>query len=216
MFNITGFFKVLLLIFLIVGCSSNSIKSKNPIEKKVEPQTLLIAVGKEIYHLLVNLPSGWNQVFDNKTEKFFIKEYIPIGQNLASWKDMITVRVDGIAVPADYALIHSVIEETSVLNNQTCKNFKRSDFVDYEQSGIKTVEYYIECPESSFTPGIGEFVVYKYILAGEKIGLITVWRSWKIVDESDLIRARSEKDEFICLARQINLKNAKSFTKHTN
>lgn len=187
------------------SCSVNNSSSFK--SNEVEPQNLVLSSAElGSYNLLFNVPKGWKKAFHNNLPGGFITEFIPEKEDLASWEDMISLTLKGVIFTPDYKEAHEIILASSPLNETTCKNFKRSELKDYEQNGLKTIEHYIECPSTSFRPGAGEAMLYKNILAGDKVGLITIWKSWKIKDQNDLQRARKEYAKYTELFRTIDLK----------
>ncbi|MBT6843931.1 MAG: hypothetical protein HOA17_09105 [Candidatus Melainabacteria bacterium] len=157
------------------------------------------------YRFILNIPKEWQSVYSITLANGFLGEFTPKDQSLASWKDMITLRLDGIAVPPDYQAFPLAMQREGPLNEKTCKDFLRSAFTDHEQHGLKTAELVLECPSLNSTPGIGEAMLYKYVLAGDKVGLITIWRSWEITNKQDLKEARSQYADYTKLFRQAKL-----------
>ncbi|MDA0772117.1 MAG: hypothetical protein O3C63_04160 [Cyanobacteria bacterium] len=192
-----------LALLSLLSCSAQANKKLDL--SKVEAQTLDMKGPTGNYRFSLNIPKEWQSVYSSPVPNGFIGEFTPNGQSLASWKDMITLRFDGIAVATDYQAFHNLMDHKGPLNEKTCKDFRRSDFTNHGQHGLKTVELYMECPSLNSTPGFGEAMLYKYILAGDKIGLITIWRSWKITNEQDLIEARSQYTDYTNLFRQAKL-----------
>lgn len=174
------------------------------VRNEVKVQTMVLGSEAKKYKLQYYVPKDWEVVYNHNTAGGSITEYLPKGQKLESWKDMISMQLQGVAVPSDYAYMHQIFLK-GPLNKQTCKNFKISNFTDYSQSGLKTVEYFIECPELINTPGTGEVMFFKYLLAGDKVGLLSTWRSWKINNDLDLKKAREGYEYARSLFRQVSL-----------
>lgn len=196
--------KHLILSLLLLSCYSAQANKKLDLNK-VEAQTLDMKGPTGNYRFSLNIPKEWQSVYSSPVPNGFLGEFTPNGQSLASWKDMITLRFDGIAVAPDYQAFHNLMDHEGPLNEKTCKDFLRSGFTDHEQHGLKTAELVLECPSLNSTPEKGEAMLYKYILAGDKVGLITIWRSWKITNKQDLIEARSQYTDYTNLFRQAKL-----------
>ena len=111
----------------------------------------------------------------------------------------------GVQVGEDIKGIESAYEIALAQKASTCKKFIQSNFQPYEQFGLPTLEFYYECHDSLDTPGVGEANLYKVILANQNLGLITLWRTWKIRSNKDLKKIRSESAKYLKLFREARL-----------
>jgi hypothetical protein len=193
------------LIFTLISGACSKISSKSLGIEDLESQIFLLNSSKGDYKLLWSLPKSWKLAYDNKAGNMLINEFLPKGQELASWSDMISFTVTGIEFDNNAAEIQKSFDQSLASKSGACKNFKKSDYVIHEQFGQTTLEFSYECPSSTDTPGSGEVNLFKVILAGDKIGLVQFWRSWKIRNNADLERARLELLTYRDLFRQINL-----------
>ncbi len=210
--------QVYLFIFLLV-VNINSVLAeeiKNPSDK-VPPLTLnthkssmsFESEGQKHIFTFV-LPQNWQQGAHAEDERSFVTEFHPQGQSYEEWQELITFRIDKIIPPSkDINFFKEIIPQRNAMIASHCNGFTESPIEQYTQNGRPSLEYYIEClKKDKSVDDRGEAMLYKVIPVVDELGIITVWKSWKLSNETDLNKARLEKAEFNNLFRQMDLESS--------
>ena len=156
-------------------------------ESKSEPDSGASPANRE--RLIVDLPEGWSLGSQDKNEFTEIFEFVPQGQSVHDWTDMITIGmfpVSGIP-PTDFTM-SSVMGRAQAAQRLTVtwRENLRKTCVD-TQAGPENLnlvsmhwailEGKLECTNGKITDK-GEVILYRLIYGGDGFALIT--RSWGV------------------------------------
>jgi len=119
-------------------------------------------------------PEGWNPAFQDQTKDGFVAPYLPKGQDLKNWRDMIQTQVFyGVKQLLPAAFLDRLIGEY----RQNCRTVSIGPRNDLPSLTYDAATQVIACGESG-TDNKGEVTMIK-VIAG-KDSLYAVHRAWRV------------------------------------
>ena len=125
-------------------------------------------------NLLVEIPSGYELGHHQKTGQGEISEFIPKGETVEKWSEMVTVQL----LPAhnDNAKFYESLDS---LVKQACADGKTQVVATTEENGYSTKVFQLYCPTNPHT-NMGELTFVKTIEGKDKFYVVQkAWRTEK-------------------------------------
>ena len=125
-------------------------------------------------NLLIEIPSGYELGHQQKTDQGEINEFIPKGETVENWSEMITVQL----LPAHnnntkfYAIFESLVK-------QACTNGSTEVIATAEENGYPVKVFMLSCPANQSTD-MGEVTFIKTVEGKDKFYVVQkAWRTPK-------------------------------------
>jgi hypothetical protein len=136
-------------------------------------------------NLLVEIPTGYELAYSQKTDTGTINEFVPKGETVEKWSEMITVQ---LFPPHDNAKFYATFES---LVKQSCRSGFTHEVATQKENGYPVKVFHLLCPTNLQTD-LGEVTFLKTIEGRDKFYVVQkAWHTEKF--EPDWIPISAEE-----------------------